>query len=391
MPSGLPPPRALRTPRYHPSSMVAVRVIVFLAGAVAVYATVGSAVRTVILPRGVPSKLARAVFLPTRAVFRLWAGPGATYERRDRVMALYAPVALLILLGVWVTLILGGYTAMFWGLGGRPLRTAFVLSGSSVLTLGFERPPDLPSTSLAFTEAGTGLVMLAMLITYLPSIYGSFSRREIAVTDLEIRAGSPPSGVEMIERYWILGRIDRLEEVWRRWEEWFEELEESHTSFPALVFFRSPQPDHSWVTAAGAVLDGASLVTSTVDAPRNVAAEFCIRAGYLSLRRIATFFGVPYDPNPKQGDPITIGRDEFDAVCDRLATAGVPLKEDRDQAWLDFAGWRVNYDTVLIAMAGLTMAPYAMWSSDRSLRAWRPKLFQRRPRVTANTPQAPAP
>jgi hypothetical protein len=358
--------------------MVAERVIAFLAGAVVVYETVGSAVRTVILPRGVPSKLARMVFLPTRAVFRLWAGPGATYERRDRVMVLYAPVSLLILLGVWVTLVLAGYTAMFWALGGRSLRTAFVLSGSSVLTLGFERPPDLPSTVLAFTEAGTGLVMLAMLITYLPTIYGSFSRRETAVTDLEIRAGSPPSGVEMIERYWILGRIDRLEEVWRRWEEWFEEIEESHTSFPALVFFRSPQPDHSWVTAAGAVLDGASLVASTVEAPRNVAAEFCIRAGYLSLRRIANFFGVPYDPNPKQGDPITIGRDEFDAVCDRLATAGVPLKEDRDQAWIDFAGWRVNYDTVLIAMAGLTMAPYAMWSSDRSLRAWRPKLFQRR-------------
>jgi hypothetical protein len=358
--------------------MVVVRVIAFLAGVAVVYATVGSAVRTVILPRGVPSKLARSVFLPTRAVFRLWAGPGATYERRDRVMALYAPVALLVLLGVWVTLILAGYTAMFWGVGGRSLRTAFILSGSSVLTLGFERPPDLPSTGLSFTEAGTGLVMLAMLITYLPTIYGSFSRRETAVTDLEIRAGSPPSGVEMIERYWILGRIDRLEEVWRRWEEWFEELEESHTSFPALVFFRSPQPDHSWVTAAGAVLDGASLVASTVDAPRNVAAEFCIRAGYLSLRRIANFFGVPYDPAPKQGDPITIGRDEFDAVCDRLATSGVPLKEDRDQAWIDFAGWRVNYDTVLIAMAGLTMAPYAMWSSDRSLRAWRPRLFQRR-------------
>src|SRR5207244_12083228 len=100
----------------------------------------------------------------------------------------FAPVALLVLLGVWVTLILTGYTAMFWGLGGRSLRTAFVLSGSSVLTLGFERPTDLPSTALVFTEAGTGLVMLAMLITYLPSIYGSFSRREIAVTDLEIRA-----------------------------------------------------------------------------------------------------------------------------------------------------------------------------------------------------------
>ena len=360
--------------------MTVLRVIVFLLGGVLVYATFGSAVRTVILPRGVPSKLGRLVFVRVRQVFRLWAGPGASYERRDRVMALYAPVSLLVLLGVWVSLVMGGYSAMFWGLGGRSIRTAFTLSGSSVLTLGFERPPDLPATVLAFSEAGLGLVLLAMLITYLPTIYGSFSRRETAVTDLEIRAGSPPSGVEMIERYWVLGRIDRLEEVWRRWEEWFEEIEESHTSFPALVFFRSPQPDHSWVTAAGAVLDGASLVTSTVDVPRNVQAEFCIRAGYLSLRRIADFFGIPYDPNPSPGDPISIGRDEFDGVCDRLAQAGLPMKSDRDQGWLDFAGWRVNYDAVLIALAGLTMAPYAPWSSDRSLREWRPRVFARRAR-----------
>jgi hypothetical protein len=358
--------------------MIAVRVIVFLVGAALVYATFGSAVRTVILPRGVVARLGRLVFRTMRTLFILRAGPNATYEKRDRVMALYAPLSLLVLLAVWVTLVMAGYTGMFWSLGHRSWRAALTLSGSSVLTLGFERPGDFPAILLVFTEAAVGLVLLAMLITYLPTIYGAFSRRETAVTDLEIRAGSPPSGVEMIERYWILGRIDRLEEVWRRWEEWFEEVEESHTSIPALVFFRSPQPDHSWVTAAGAVLDGASLAASTVDAPRNVQAEFCIRAGYLSLRRIADFFGVPYDPDPKQGDPITIGRDEFDQAYDRLAAAEVPLKSDRDQAWIDFAGWRVNYDTVLIALAGLTMAPYAPWSSDRSLQAWRPRVFFRR-------------
>jgi hypothetical protein len=361
--------------------MIVARIVVFIAGAAAVYATFGSAVRTVILPRAVPAKLGRLVFLRMRDVFRLWAGPGATYERRDRVMALYAPVSLLVLLGVWVTLVIVGYTGMFWGLGGRSVRTAFRLSGSSVLTLGFERPVDLPATVLSFTEAGVGLVLLAMLITYLPSIYASFSRRENAVTALEIRAGSPPSGVEMIERYWILGRVDRLEEVWRDWETWFVQVEESLSSFPALVFFRSPQPDHSWVTASGAVLDAASLVSSTVDVPRNVQAEFCIRAGYLALRRIADFFGIPYDPDPKKGDPITIGRDEFDEAYDRLARAGAPLKQDRDECWLNFAGWRVNYDTVLVALAGLTMAPYAPWSSDRSLRIWRPRLFQRRPKA----------
>ena len=360
--------------------MIVFRISVFAAGAAIVWFTLGSAVRTVILPRGIPAHLGRFVFVNMRRVFGVWAGPGASYPRRDRVMALYAPVSLLVLLAVWVTLVMGGYVAMFWALGGRSLRSAFLLSGSSILTLGFERPDDLWSSALVFTEAGLGLALLAMLITYLPSIYQAFSRREAGVTALEVRAGSPPTGVEMIERYWILGRVDRLKEVWDRWEEWFVDIEETHTSFPALVFFRSPQPDHSWVTAAGAVLDGASLIASSIDVPREVEAEICIRSGYLALRRIADFFAIPYDPDPEQGDPISIGRHEYDEVLDRLAASGVPLKPDREQTWIDFSGWRVNYDTVLLTLAGLTMAPYAPWSSDRSMRAFRPRMFQRRNR-----------
>ncbi|HEY3210995.1 MAG TPA: hypothetical protein VGL18_14620 [Actinomycetota bacterium] len=361
--------------------MVIVRALVFGVGALVVIATFGSAVRTVILPRGIPAKLGRVVFISMRSLFRLRIGRNATYERRDRVMAAYAPSSLLMLLVVWITLVLAGYAAMFWGVGARSVRRAFMLSGSAILTLGFERPPDIPATVLAFSEAALGLILLAMLITYLPSIYGAFSRRESAVTALEIRAGSPPSGVEMLERYWVLERIDQLDEVWVRWEDWFVDLEETHLSFPAVVFFRSPQPDHSWVTAAGAVLDAASLSLAAIDIPRNVRAEFCIRAGYLALRRVAEFFGIPYDPDPKRGDPITIGRNEFDEACERLAAAGLPLKPDRDEAWLDFAGWRVNYDTVLVALAGLTAAPYAPWSSDRSLRDWRPPLLRRRIRA----------
>ena len=278
--------------------MTFVHVVAFALGVAVVAGTVGSAIRTVVLPRGVPSRLARWVFILMRRMFRLRAGRRAPYEKRDRIMAFYAPLSLLTLLLAWMTLTLGGYTGVYWGLGGRSLRTAFTVSGSSLLTLGFERPSDLPATALVFSEAALGLVLLALLITYLPSVYGAFSRREATVTALEVRAGSPPSGVEMIERYSILGRLDRLTEVWVAWETWFVELEETHTSFPALAFFRSPQPDHSWVTAAGAVLDAASLMASSVDVPREVQAEICIRAGYLALRRISAFFRIPFHQDP---------------------------------------------------------------------------------------------
>jgi hypothetical protein len=369
-------PRRPRPILYAALRVVAVRVLVFAAGVVIVLLTLGSAIRVVILPRGVPSRLIRVVFVVMRMLFELRMRRSWDYRRRDYILAFYAPVSLLATLVVWITLVGLGYAMMYWALGATFL-TAFELSGSSIFTLGFFRPATVPSIALSYTEAAIGLLLLALLITYLPSIYGAFSRREAAVTALEVRAGSPPSATEMLWRYWVIGRFDQIDEIWSRWEDWFVDIEETHTSIASLVFFRSPQPDHSWVTAAGAVLDGAALYVSSVDLPRDAQAEIMIRAGYLALRRIADFFGIPYDPDPQQGDPVSIMREEFEEALDRLASAGLAIKADRDQAWLDFAGWRVNYDSVLLTMAGLTSAPYAPWSSDRSLRNYRPRLFPR--------------
>jgi hypothetical protein len=283
-----------------------------------------------------------------------------------------------MLLIVWLALILAAYTGVYWGMGRHSVSEAFSLSGSALLTLGFRRPPDVATTALVFTEGALGLILLAMLITYLPSIYSVFSRRETTVAGLEVRAGSPPSGIELLQRSWRVDELQSLHDVWKRWEEWFLDIAETHTSFPAVVFFRSPQPEHSWVTASGAVLDGASLLLSSVDGPADPQAAYCIRAGYLALRRVADFFGIPYDPEPGPDDPISVIRDEFDEALEALARQGLPLVADHDEAWRAFQGWRVNYDRVLVALGGLTMAPYAPWSSDRSIRDWRPRASLRR-------------
>jgi hypothetical protein len=118
-------------------------------------------------------------------------------------------------------------------------------------------------------------------------------------------------------------------------------------------------------------------VLSSVELRRDVKAEFCIRSGYLCLRGIADFFQIPYDPDPDPDDPISIRRDEWETVLTHLEEAGVPLKIDREQAWRDFAGWRVNYDTVLVALASLTEAPPALWSSDRGPTRIRPPVLRR--------------
>ena len=135
------------------------------------------------------------------------------------------------------------------------------------------------------------------------------------------------------------------------------------------------------------MLDSASLVNSVVDIPHDVQADLCIRAGYLALRRIGDFFRIQYEANPTPGDMISVTRGEFDAAYDRMASSGVPLKPDRDQAWNDFSGWRVNYDTVLIALTALTMAPYAPWSSDRGMLPRAPRKLKSSQKVTSKQEQ----
>lgn len=341
-------------------------ILAFLIGAIVVALTLLSAVKTFVLPRAAPDWLTRLVFLTVRRLFELRLLRSRSYAQRDRVMAFYAPLSLLALLPVWLSLVQLGYTGMFWGLGVTPWSEAFHLSGSSLLTLGSTTTTGIPQLFLVYTEATIGLMLVAILIAYLPTMYAAFQRRETAVAMLEVRAGSPPSAVEMLLRFNRLHGLDRLSELWKTWEAWFIDIEESHTSLAALVFFRSPHPNHSWITAAGAVLDAASLTRSTVDIPTDVQADLCIRAGYLALRHIADFFRVTYNPNPQYGDAISVTRAEYDSACEQLAEKGVPLKPDREQAWLDFAGWRVNYDQVLLALARLTMAPEALWSSDRA-------------------------
>ena len=361
--------------------MLIIRISVFGLGVLIATGTLVSAIRTFVLPRSAPDQITRIVFVAMRRLFELRLRRARTYAERDQALALYAPFSLLALPPTWLALVLLGYMGMFWALGVPSWREAFRISGSSLLTLGIASREDLLQTLLMFSEAAIGLILVALLIAYLPTMYAAFSQREALVTLLEVRAGSPPSAVEMIQRYQRIHGLDRLGDLWAAWEVWFAQLEESHSSLPALAFFRSPQPDHSWVTASGAVMDAAALLTAAVDVPLDPRAMLCIRAGYLALRRISDFFGIQHNPDPHYpAEPISVTREEFNAACEDLAAQGVPLKADRDQAWRDFAGWRVNYDRVLIALCSITTAPAAPWSSDRAPAYRSPPLFLPRKR-----------
>ena len=119
-------------------------------------------------------------------------------------------------------------------------------------------------TERGFAEAGIGLGLLALLIAYLPTIYGAFSRREVLVAHMSARAGTPPSAVDLLRRASLIGKLDNLDDLWIGWQLWFAELQETHTSLGFLNFFRSPEPDRSWITAAGAVLTTAAVTGNVI-------------------------------------------------------------------------------------------------------------------------------
>ncbi len=352
---------------YNLSMQILINALVFLTGLVVVILTLSSALSTFVLPRAARSQLNRIVFGLLRRIFNFILHFAKTYPRRDAIMAYYAPIGLMLLVPTWYVLISLGYAAMYWALGVGNIFAVLRLSGSSILTLGFEAPRTLLVTVLIFSEAMIGLILVAMLIAYLPTMYSAFSRREQVVNMLEVRAGSPPSASEMILRFHRNHGLEKLSEYWKIWEAWFADIEESHTTLPALIFFRSPRAENSWVTAAGAVLDAAAITLSAIEIPYEISAALCIRAGFLAFRRIASYFDIPNPQDPHYPQtPICVERTEFDAVMDQLTAAGIPLKADRDKAWSDFAGWRVNYDRALILLCGLVMAPQASWSTDRA-------------------------
>lgn len=346
---------------------VALHTLAFVGGLLMILATVLSAIRATILPRGVQNRTSRSVTSAVRAAFRLRTRRSTSFESRDRIMAMLAPVALLVLLATWLVLIMSGYTLIYLGVAGRSLRQSIQLSGASLFTLGTTTDARLGPSLLTYTEAGLGLLLVALLITYLPSMYGAFSRRENGVSLLQVRAGSPPRAATMLIRY---HRIEesryRLTELWRQWEAWFTDIEETHTTFPILMFFRSPQPDRSWIASAGVLLDGASFWAGAIEHPKDPDVQLCIRAGFLALRQIGDTFKVAYNADPDPGDPISVSRQEWDEAMAEMEAAGLPLSADRDQAWEAWKGWRVNYDAVLLNLARLVEAPPIPWVSDRS-------------------------
>lgn len=368
--------------------MTVLRIVVGWLGAVGVGAVLASIIRTVVLPRGVPARLARLVFLTVRQVLtlRLAIGRRRDYRTRDRVFSLQAPLGLFAQLFTWGVLILLCFSAIFWALAAAPFSLrqvpqAVELAGSSLFTLGFDTPSGLGRQIVSFAAAGVGLTLFALVITYLPSLYSAFARREALIAKLAVRIGAPPDGPALLIKSWELARFEQLDLLWNDWEDWFIDLGESHTSFPQLGFFRSPHPLNHWVLGAEAVLDGAALLRTACEVEPEYRSDLCLDAGVSALVAIADFLGIPHQP-PEPEAEILLPEPVFLAGLDRLAQAGIPLAEDRRRAWQDFRRVRSRYEPLVAVLGGMTDAPRSDWSSwsDDAPRHSPPLLRMHRPR-----------
>jgi hypothetical protein len=337
----------------------------FVVGLVLVVGSITSLIRMLIVPRGFASKLQALVERAVRKLFLFVANRLETYEAKDRVLALLGPLSLVGMLAVWLLSIFLGYGLMLWPMVAS-LPRALRQSGSSMLTLGLAGSQEAGPTAIHFLAASTGLIVVALLIAYLPTLYSAFNRRETLVTLLQSRAGAPAWGPEILARHQLVNLHDRLPELYSEWERWAADVAESHVNYPTLIGFRSPHSLRSWVVGLLAILDAAALHLSLCPTTAPTQARLCLRMGFLCLRSVAGAVGIPHDPDPYPDDPIELTYEEFEAGVKRAVEVGFPIERSVEEAWPHFRGWRVNYEGVAYALADWVVAPPGPWSGSRA-------------------------
>lgn len=339
------------------------RIPAFVAGVFLVVATVLAAVRSFVLPRSESVRINKWALTLVRYLFDGVAALGKTYAQRDRVMALYAPVGLVTMPLVCLALVAIGYTAIYWALGEGSLGWCYKLSNNSLLTLGTDTSDSLLTSAFSYSEAALGLLLITLLISYIPTMYQAFARREAVVSQVELRAGNNRSATDLV--CWLSGShaLTDDQKEWDEWATWFVELEASHTSLPMLTFFRSPQPGRSWVTAAAIILDAAALILSGMEQPANRYTQLCFRAGCLSLNRMMRYFRVQSHTRVafwRRGQNLIVEPDRasYEATLQQLREAGIPLVADAEAAWQKYQELRGHYVDAVDYLARLTIAPH---------------------------------
>jgi len=335
------------------------------------------AFQTIILPRRPAGRLRitrlflSVTWIPWRAVSSLFR----KQKLRDQAYSFYGPLSLLLLIGLWALLLIIAFGLMFYGLG-SPLhdtlepaakfarvRECLYLSGTTLFTLGIGdvTPLTLNSRVLVVIEAGVGLGFVALVIGYVPLLYTTFSRREVAVALLDARAGSPPTAGELLLRHGFEGGHEALTELLVEWERWSAEMLESHISYPILCYYRSQHDNQSWLSAITAILDACALLITTIEGPSTRQAQLTFAIARHTLVDLGHVFHLEADEKRlRESPPQRLPDTEFGHLCELLAPTGLVLCA-ADDTRARLAAIRLLYEPHAQAMSSYLCMDLPLW------------------------------
>jgi hypothetical protein len=348
-----------------------VSIVLALLGALLVVITWSSVITTLVVPRRSRDRLTKAIDRSVNGLYRVATRQVRTYAARDARLATQASTTILTQLTVWLVLFYVGFALLLQPFEQGRWKNAFAQAGSSLFTLGYAGPTDAPLTVIDYLAAATGLVVVALQVGYLPTLYAAFNRRETEVTLLSSRAGTPAWGPEILARTRFGFGIEDdgavMDAFYLQWERWAADVSESHTNYPVLTRFRSPAKLSSWLVALVAVLDSAALwiALSPASAPATEA-RLALRMGFLSLRSIADTVGLDVDHDPDPDQDLVLTYDDYLVGVARIASTTFRMERTPEEAWPDFRGWRVNYEAVAYALMDRLDAVPGPWTGARS-------------------------
>jgi hypothetical protein len=338
------------------------RVVVTVGGIVLIVGILSDAVATLIVTQGSSS-----LWRPTRLFYAsTWRATRAVAARLpDRAgeyaLNVYPALSLLGLLVLWLAGLMIGWSLVYWGLdqrlgGTRDFGTLVYYAGTSLVTPLFGTAHGALVRLLTLLETLTGLVTIALMISYLPALYGSYSRREARLLTLDDPMGGRITPVRVIALGAPGGDVEMLYRFFAEWEMWTADVLESHVSYPMLALFRSQHPGQSWVTALGVVTDAATLTSACVEGAQGREPYFLSRRGRRAILEISDRLHVP-----KTDAPVSwLVEANFEFAWRQLVDAGLPLR-DKAAAWADLQKGRATYGDDLERLIDFLVAPRGFW------------------------------
>jgi hypothetical protein len=333
-------------------------VAAIIAGAAILFSVLLDAFETVVLPRRVRRQF-RITSWFYRNTWRPWAKLTShikSQTRRESFFGYFGPLSMIVLLGLWASGLIFAFALLQYGggehlfTGNQPITFRLLLyhSGETFFTLGYGdiTPASGFSRLLSVAEAGMGFAFLGVVIGYLPTIYSAFSRREIEISLLDARAGSPPSAAELLARAASSPDQRTLDQLFRDWERWAAEVLESHLSYNVLSFYRSQHSNQSWLGALTVILDATALVIAGIDGVNNEQARWTFKMARHAVVDLAQVVRARYEPSA----PERLPSEDLAMIRTQLADKGLRLRTDAE-AESKLAQLRMQYEPYVIAIA----------------------------------------